>query len=231
VRGFIRGKIKNYRNTLLRARREGTIDVSDVAIAPLDSSIQALEAATNINTLRGLEGAGSATYFGLFGQLIRNPDFSFTVRNRRPPTDPVNALLSLGYTLLLNDVKSALNIIGFDPYVGYLHVQHYGRPSLALDLIEEFRPIVIDSFVLAAINRKGITPEHFTQEPLSKAVSLTKEGWQVFLRLYEQKKQTEFKHPVLKRKCSYQRAFEIQGRLLAKYLMQEIEKYPPLVLK
>lgn len=231
VRSFIRGKLKNYRNTLLRARREGVIDLSDIAIAPLDSSIKALEAATNINTLRGLEGAGSATYFGLFGQLIRNPEFQFTVRTRRPPTDPVNALLSLGYTLLLNDVKSALNIVGFDPYLGYLHVQHYGRPALALDLMEEFRPIVVDAFVLAAINRKVITREHFTQEPVSNAVSLTKEGWQVFLRLYEQKKQSEFKHPVLNRKCSYQRSFEMQGRLLAKYLMQETEQYPPLVLK
>ncbi|MGA0199588.1 MAG: type I-D CRISPR-associated endonuclease Cas1d, partial [Prochlorotrichaceae cyanobacterium] len=231
VRSFIRGKLKNYRNTLLRARREGVIDLSDIAIAPLDSSIKALDAATNINTLRGLEGAGSATYFGLFGQLIRNPEFQFTVRTRRPPTDPVNALLSLGYTLLLNDVKSALNIVGFDPYLGYLHVQHYGRPALALDLMEEFRPIVVDAFVLAAINRKAITREHFTQEPVSNAVSLTKEGWQVFLRLYEQKKQSEFKHPVLNRKCSYQRSFEIQGRLLAKYLMQETEQYPPLVLK
>lgn len=231
VRGFIRGKLKNYRNILLRARREGTIDLTDVAIAPLDSSIKALEAATNINTLRGLEGAGSATYFGLFGQLIRNPEFSFSVRIRRPPTDPVNALLSLGYTLLLNNVKSALNIIGFDPYLGYLHVERYGRPSLALDLMEEFRPMVVDAFVLAAINRKAITPEHFTQEPISNAVSLTKEGWQVFLRLYEQKKQSEFKHPVLGRKCSYQRSFEIQGRLLAKYLMGETDKYPPLILK
>lgn len=231
VRGFIRGKLKNYRNTLLRARREGTIELSDVSIASLDSSIKGLETGTTINSLRGLEGAGSAVYFGCFGQLIRNPEFSFTVRNRRPPTDRVNALLSLGYTLLLNDIKSALNIIGFDPFLGYLHVQHYDRPSLALDLMEEFRPIVVDAFVLAAINRKEILPVHFTQEPVSNAVFLTKEGWQVFLRLYEKKKQAEFKHPVLNQKCSYQRSFELQGRLLAKYLMGETDQYPPLILK
>jgi CRISP-associated protein Cas1 len=231
VRGFIRGKLKNYRNTLLRARREGTIEEAEGSIASLDSTIQGLKSGANVNTLRGLEGAGSAVYFGLFGQLIRNPEFKFTVRTRRPPTDPVNALLSLGYTLLLNDIKSALNMIGFDPYLGYLHVQHYGRPSLALDLMEEFRPIVVDAFVLAALNRKEIMPEHFTQEPISNAVFLTKEGWQVFLRLYEKKKQSEFKHPVLNQKCSYQRSFEIQCRLLAKYLMGETDKYPPLILK
>jgi CRISPR-associated protein Cas1 len=128
-------------------------------------------------------------------------------------------------------VQSALNIVGFDPYLGYLHTQRYGRPSLVLDLMEEFRPLVVDAVVLSAINRKSLRPQDFEHEPLSGAVSLSDEGRRTFLRLYEQKKQSKFKHPVLGRQCTYQEAFEIQARLLAKYLMQVTEQYPPLVLK
>jgi CRISPR-associated protein Cas1 len=178
-----------------------------------------------------LEGAGSAAYFGSFNQLIKGSEFQFEVRRRRPPTDPVNALLSFAYSLLRHDVQGAVNIVGFDPYLGYLHVERYGRPSLALDVMEEFRPLVADAVVLSILNKRLLKPSDFTSEPLSEAVSLTKEGLHTFLRLYEQKKQSVFKHPVLGRKCTYQEAFEIQARLLAKYLMGEIDKYPPLVLK
>lgn len=124
-----------------------------------------------------------------------------------------------------------MNIVGFDPYLGYLHCQRYGRPSLALDLMEEFRPVIVDAVVLSALNKQFLKAEDFVQEPISNAVSLTKEGRKTFLQLYAQKKQSEFKHPVLGRKCTYQEAFEIQARFLAKYLMGEIEKYPPLVMK
>jgi CRISP-associated protein Cas1 len=231
VRGFIRGKLKNYRNSLLRAQRENQgLDLQG-AIARLEQAIAPINNAQKIDSLRGLEGAGSAAYFGCFAQLIRGKEFGFETRNRRPPTDPVNALLSFGYSLLANDVQSAVNIVGFDPYLGYLHVERYGRPSLALDLMEEFRPIVVDAMVLSVINRRVLTPDDFTTEPLSGAVSLSDEGRRSFLRAYEQKKQSEFTHPVMGRKCSYQEAFEIQGRLLAKYLMGETEQYPPLVLK
>lgn len=230
VRGFIRGKLKNYRNSLLRSQRESEVSVQG-AIARLDQAIAPIPKTNNINSLRGLEGAGSAAYFSSFNQMIRAEGFEFVTRNRRPPTDAVNALLSLGYALLRHDVQSALNIVGFDPYLGYLHVQHYGRPSLALDLMEEFRPLVVDAVVLSSINRRAITPTDFSTEPLSNAVSLTPEGLRTFLRLYEQKKQSKFKHPVLQRQCTYQEAFEIQARLLAKYLMGETDKYPPLILK
>lgn len=230
VRGFIRGKLKNYRNSLLRSQRESEVSVQG-AIARLDQAIAPIPKTNNINSLRGLEGAGSAAYFSSFNQMIRAEGFEFVTRNRRPPTDAVNALLSLGYALLRHDVQSALNIVGFDPYLGYLHVQHYGRPSLALDLMEEFRPLVVDAVVLSSINRRAIASTDFTTEPLSNAVSLTPEGLRTFLRLYEQKKQSKFKHPVLQRQCTYQEAFEIQARLLAKYLMGETDKYPPLILK
>ncbi|MGC1309856.1 MAG: type I-D CRISPR-associated endonuclease Cas1d [Phormidesmis sp.] len=230
VRGFIRGKLKSYRNLLLRAQREGNTEVGD-GITRLEQALAAIEKTMTIDSLRGLEGAGSAAYFTHFNCLIRNNGFSFTTRCRRPPTDPVNALLSFGYSLLTHDIQGAINIVGFDPYLGYLHVQRYGRPSLALDLMEEFRPLVVDAMVLSTINRQALSPEDFLAEPLSGAVSLTDEGRRKFLRLYEQKKQSKFKHPVMGRQCTYQEAFEIQARLLAKYLMAEIPQYPPLVLK
>ena len=230
VRGFVRGKLKNYRHALLRGQRESELDFQK-ALTQIEQAIAPIDNTGSIDSLRGLEGSGSAAYFGSFDRLIRAEGFKFEARRRRPPTDPVNALLSLGYALLRHDVQSAVNIVGFDPYLGYLHTQRYGRPSLALDLMEEFRPIVVDVVILGAMNRRAIVPSDFTTEPLSGAVSLTSEGLRTFLRLYEQKKQSKFKHPVMQTQCTYQESFEIQARLLAKYLMGEIEKYPPLVLK
>jgi CRISP-associated protein Cas1 len=231
VRGFIRGKLKNYRSALLRTQREFSEVELKGAIARLEQTIAPIDQTVEIDSLRGLEGSGSAAYFGCFNRLIRGEGFEFTTRNRRPPKDPVNALLSLGYALLRHDVQSAINLVGFDPYLGYLHVQRYGRPSLALDLMEEFRPLVVDAVVLSALNRRALNPDDFETEPLSGAVSLSREGLRTFLRLYEQKKQSKFKHPVLGTQCTYQEVFEIQARLLAKYLMGETDKYPPLVLK
>ncbi len=231
VKGFVRGKLKNYRNILLRRQRESSELDFQLPLKKLEAAIAPINYTNNIDSLRGLEGAGSAAYFSCFNQLIKGSDFTFEARRRRPPTDPVNSLLSLGYSLLRHDVQSAVNIVGFDPYLGYLHYEHYGRPSLALDLMEEFRPLVVDNMVLSVLNKGLLTPADFTSEPISGAVSLTKEGLKVFLRAYEQKKPTQFKHPVIQRKCSYQEAFEFQGRLLAKYLMGETDKYPPLIFK
>jgi CRISP-associated protein Cas1 len=228
VRGFVRGKLKNYRSLLLRSQREHGLDLGK-AVMQVENAIAPIERTEKIDSLRGLEGAGSAAYFGVFGQLIRAEGFTFTTRNRRPPTDPMNAMLSFGYALLLHDVQSAVNIVGFDPYLGYLHTERYGRPSLALDLMEEFRPLVVDAMVLGAVNKRVLVAEDFAAEPVSRAVSMSDEGRKAFLRLYEQKKQSKFKHPVLGRQCSYQEAFEIQARLLGKYLMGETTQYPPLV--
>jgi CRISPR-associated protein Cas1 len=231
TQGFVRGKLKNYRSALSQARRRYSELDLDAGITQLSNAIASLEKANSINSIRGFEGAGSAAYFGCFNQLIRVDNFSFSTRNRRPPLDPVNALLSLGYSLLRHDIQGALNIVGFDPYLGYLHTERYGRPSLALDLMEEFRPLIVDAVVLSAINRRMLAPKDFIIEPVSNAVSLTKEGLHIFLRLYQEKKQDKFKHPVLQKQHTYQETFEIQARLLAKYLLGEIDKYPPLVMK
>lgn len=231
VQAFIRGKLKNYRQMLLRASREEPELTLAEPIEQLKQTLAQIPEVSCIESLRGLEGSGSAIYFSVFDHLIRKPDFSFKSRKRRPPTDPVNALLSLGYALLRHDLQSAINIVGFDPYLGYLHRDRYGRPSLALDLMEEFRPLVVDAVVLSAINRCSLTPEEFTTEPLSGAVSLSQDGLRTFLRLYETKVGSTFKHPVLQRKCTYREAYEIQARLLAKYLMGQTEHYPSLILR
>lgn len=231
VKGFVRGKLKNYRYALLRLQRSYSEHDLSQNLDRLNQAIAGLEKADNIDSLRGYEGAGSAVYFGCFDRFIRVDNFSFKNRNRRPPVDPVNSLLSLGYSLLRHDIQSALNIVGFDPYLGYLHVERYGRPSLALDLMEEFRPLIVDAVVLNAINKKILKPSDFITEPVSNAVSLTKEGLHSFLKLYQEKKLAKFKHPVLGVQKTYQESFEVQARLLGKYLMGEIDKYPPLIMK
>lgn len=230
VKSFVRGKLKNYRQHLLRSQREHSLELSSY-ITKLEHAIAPIEQTNKIASLRGLEGSGSAAYFGCFQQLIKNSEFTFSSRNRRPPTDPVNSLLSFGYSLLRHDVQSAINIVGFDPYLGYLHTERYGRPSLALDIMEEFRPLVVDAIVLSLINKRSLLPGDFISEPLSQAVELTKDGRRTFLIAYQNKKQATFTHPIAGYKCTYQEAFEIQVRLLGKYLMGEIDQYPPLVLK
>jgi len=227
----VRGKLKNALKSLQRWERDRSESNLENVIAQMKQSLKTLETAQSIESVRGAEGAGSAAYFSAFEQAITNPEFSFSHRNRRPPKDPVNAMLSLGYALLRHDIQSALNIVGFDPYAGFLHTDRYGRPSLALDMMEEFRPLVVDPIVLTCINRKMVSPADFNQEPISEAVYLTDAGRQTFLRAYEQKKQSDFKHPVMGRKCTYREAFEIQARLLSKYLLGEIEQYPPLVMR
>ena len=230
TKGFVRGKLKNYRTYLLQTQRNHSSLNLSFSIDQLGNAIASLDKATSIDSIRGFEGAGSAAYFGCFNQLIRVDEFSFKNRNRRPPTDPVNSLLSLGYSLLRHHVHSTINIVGFDPYLGYLHTQRYGRPSLSLDLMEEFRPL-IDAIVLNTINSRLLVPNDFITEPLSGAVSLTKEALHKFLRIYQEKILKKYTHPVMQKQHTYQEIFEIQARFLAKYLMGEIDKYPPLIMK
>lgn len=231
ARGFVTGKLSNMRAMLMRAaRRDQNGAEFEKAAERIKAAIDRAKKAKHLDQARGYEGDGSAAYFSVFGKLIKPPEFTFETRARRPPTDPVNALLSFGYTLLTNDLFSAVNLVGFDPYIGYLHADHYGRPSLPLDLIEEFRPIFVDSLVLNCLNKGILTRKDF-QEELGQVTLLTESGREIFLQQYEERKRAEFTHPVLNQKMTYQHSFEQQARFLAKTLQGELKEYPPLQVK
>ena len=233
---FVHGKISNMRLMLQRRKwRDKTeTDVEEIAI---ESSIEGmrkmrgrLPSAENLSELLGLEGNASADYFRSFSSMLNTAmGFSFEQRTRRPPKDPTNALLSFAYSLLTADVISAIQIVGLDPYVGFFHQQTYGRPCLALDLMEEFRPIIADSVVITLINNRQITPNDFTQ---------SHGGWflkdparKKFYAAYEKRKNETITHPVFKYKISFRRTLELQVRLLAKCLMGEIDAYTPLTVR
>ena len=230
AREMVRGKLTNMRVLLQRANRGVDNPAIARAVARLKDTLATLDDSPALDHLRGLEGAGSAVYFGVFNHLIKADDVRFVKRVRRPPTDPVNALLSFGYALLAGDIQSAVNAVGFDPYQGYLHVEHYGRPALALDLMEEFRPLIVDSVVLTCLNKRIIGPEDFTVQ-LGQVHRLTDAARRKFLTQYEERKNTEIQHPAFDYKATYLRCFALQARLLAKYLKGEIAVYPPFITR
>jgi len=177
--------------------------------------------------LLGLEGQSAAVYFGNFGRMLKakgpGAAFDFTTRNRRPPRDPVNSLLSFAYALLVKDCFSAVCTVGFDPYQGFFHVGRHGRPSLALDLMEEFRPVIADSVVLNLINNGMLVQSDFLT--WRGACQLTDDGRAAFFKAYEQRKATEVRHPVFGYKMSYGRMLEVQARMLAAYVRGDIPMY------
>ncbi len=236
---FVYGKLSNLRTLLLRYNRK----LNDHAIAEAGGSIHRImeqvrtlqgsplsetEATDRMGTLLGLEGAGTAFYFGVFGRLVQG-DISFQKRSKRPPTDPVNALLSYGYTILMHQVSSAISLVGFEPYVGFLHTSHYGRPALALDLMEEFRPLIADSVTLTLINNGMLKAKDFSEE--LGAYRLTDRGRRVFLTKFEERMQTTIRHPVFEYKATYKKCLELQVRLLAKHLTGEIPEYIPFQVR
>jgi len=187
-------------------------------------------AGTPLEAILGLEGAGSAAYFGSFGKLLSDPrQWPFPGRVKRPPTDPVNALLSFGYALLTNKVASAVQLVGFDHFVGYLHSSFYGRPALALDIMEEFRPVIVDSVVLTLLNNRMFTVDDFVVE--LGAYRLKDERRKVFFTKFEERLNEEINHPVFGYKVTYRRCVELQVRLLAKFITGEIEEYTPFYIK
>ena len=230
ARGFVRGKLHNMRTLLQRAEREKSGAGFSQAIAQLKAMMERLARATSIDEVRGIEGAGTAVYFQAFAQLIKAEGFWFPGRVRRPPTDPVNAMLSFGYVLLYKDLQAACSIVGFDPYIGYLHGDRYGKPSLALDLMEEFRPILVDSIVLSLINKRMITTSDF-QVGLGQVHRMKKRALKTFLQAYEEKKRTEIKHPSLGCRVTYWRSLELQARILAKAVTGELNRYVPFLIR
>jgi CRISPR-associated protein Cas1 len=225
ARKMIAGKIDNCRTLLMRNHTQLPEKASDELKRYADSA----RGASDAGSLLGFEGMAARTYFSLFSGMLKLKSgetmaFDFQGRNRRPPLDPVNALLSYAYALLVKDVTIALQAVGFDPYLGFYHTLRYGRPSLALDLMEEFRPIIGDSVVLWVINNRVLTREDFIKR--GHAVALTPDARKKFIQAYEKRLDTLVTHPVFGYRISYRRVLEVQARLLGRYLTGEISEYP-----
>lgn len=225
ARAFVTAKLQNAR-TLLRRNLD---DASPGLLLELAQLAERSATAESIEVLLGFEGNGARIYFEQFGRLLRGDDegvrtFDFSTRNRRPPKDPVNALLSFAYAMLTKDVAVAARLVGFDPYLGFLHQPRHGRLSLALDVMEEFRPILADSVVVNVINTGVVGAGDFLSRGVG--VTLNSEGRKKFLRAWERRLAEQVKHPLFGYRVSYRRILEMQCRLLARYLLGELPEYP-----
>jgi CRISPR-associated protein Cas1 len=229
-RRMIAGKIRNGRVFL----RRNSSDSSPRTVSQLASLAAQADQVTDPATLLGIEGTAARLYFGAFPSMLRDanglPGPPFTgLRNRRPPTDAVNCLLSFAYALLTKELLSATLIVGFDPYLGLLHRPRYGRPALALDLAEEFRPLLADSVVVTVLNNREISASDFVVR--AGAVALTPDGRRTVLRAWERRMTTVVRHPVFDYQVTYRRAIELQARILAANLIGELPAYEPLVTR
>lgn len=231
ARAIVRGKVGNQRTLLQRFARDHPNEALANAVGGLGQALVKVERAEDIGTLLGIEGVAAGWYYqGL--RTILKEDLGFRVRARRPPPDPVNSMLSLGYTLLVYAVQSAVRIVGLDPFIGYLHVTAYSRPSLVLDLMEEFRPLIVDSVVIRMINTGMIDAGDFERPESGKyPVVLRQAALKRFIAEFEKRVQTEVQHPFLRGTHTYRRSFELQARVLARALRGEIEDYRPFLTK
>ena len=230
AQAVVEGKLRNMRTLLMRLARRRKVDVGTVAHR-LRRSIQQVGQATNAETLRGIEGAGTAAYFGVLGAFFPE-GFAFKGRNRRPPRDPANALLSFGYALLGNSIEGAIYLVGLDPYLGFLHVVDYGRPSLALDLMEEFRPVLVDALVLDLINHNRVQSEDF--EARDGGVFLQGEGRKRLIEGYQRRLEDRVTYPVggeRVERISYRRCLEYQVRRLARVILGEEAQYRAFLVR
>lgn len=236
ARGFLLGKVYNARWVLERATRDHPqrvpVERLKTLSAQLADALPRIQDAMTAEELRGIEGEAAQRYFDGFDSLIlqQRETFAFAGRSRRPPLDPVNALLSFAYTLLAHDCAAALEGAGLDPYVGFLHRPRPGRTSLALDLMEELRPVCADRFVLSCINQKQLTAKH-CQRQESGAVLLTDEGRRAFLTAWQQRKQQTIQHPFLGEKIPWGLVPHVQALLLARTLRGDLDSYPPFFWK
>lgn len=236
ARSVLTGKLANSRAVLQRGLRDhgDKINAGEIKAASerLKHNLQALLAEALLDSLRGIEGESAHVYFSVFDHLIvsQKEGFSFKERNRRPPLDRVNCLLSFLYTLLTHDVRSALEGVGLDPAVGFLHRDRPGRPGLALDLMEEFRPFIADRLALSLINLNQIQEKGFTLRE-NGAVLMDDETRKILLVNYQKRKQEEIYHPFLEEKVTVGILFHIQALLLARHLRGDLEGYPPFLWK
>lgn len=231
ARLMIAAKIANSRSALQREQRNhGEHPELKKAVDSLVASLRNARHASSRASLMGIEGDAANSYFGVLQPRIRAKGFVFNGRIRRPPTDPVNALLSFAYSMITQDCVSALQGVGLDPYVGFLHQDRPGRPGLALDLVEEFRAGWADRLVLTLINRQQLKPKDFTQEA-SGAVRLSDDGRKTFLTHYQEKKREELMHPYLKEKVPIGLLPYCQALLLARHLRGDMQFYTPWMQK
>jgi CRISPR-associated protein Cas1 len=218
VKAIVTAKIHNQHAALYR---HGMVE------NPLKLRKKLVSEQKTIEQVRGVEGLAAREYFACWSSMLKE-QWSFDGRNRRPPTDPVNSLLSFAYGLLRVQVTAAAHLAGLDPYIGYLHEVHHGQPAMVLDLMEEFRPLVADNLVLSVLNNREIQPKDFTES--LGAYRLSDNGRKQFLQAFERKMNDEFKHPIFGYRCTYRRSIELQARLLSRHL-QEGVVYKPLVLR
>ena len=191
-------------------------------IAGITADIEAVETVDNLDSLRGYEGIGAVRYFSSLGELIVNPGFTFTERNRRPPKDPVNSLLSFGYTLLHNNVLSIILAEGLNPYLGNLHGSDRKELFLAFDMVEEFRSPVVDSLVLTLVNKKMIRPTDFTWPTQEGGVYLSEPARRLFIKKFEERIDSLVAHPDLQDKVSLRRAIQLQVRRYKRSLLESV---------
>lgn len=236
ARQIVAGKIQNSRTSLLRAAREAESSSETDAITTVTEGmarqLPGLQEELNLERIRGTEGSASQTYFSAFTLALKQQRdvFQFTTRSRRPPRDRINCLLSFLYALVRHDCVAALTSAGLDPFVGFLHVDRANRPSLALDLMEEFRPWLADRLAITLVNRQQIGPRDFKIRE-GGAVEFTEDGRKSVIRAYQERKQESLRHPLLDQNLRIAQLPFIQSRVLARYLRGDIQHYVPFVPK
>ena len=235
-RQIVAGKIQNSRNSLLRAARENESEQEQeqlqAVVDALGRQVLELAAQDDRDRVRGAEGMASQLYFSVLSLTLKQQreEFAFTTRSRRPPRDRINCLLSFLYALVRHDCIAALTSVGLDPFVGFFHVDRPNRPSLALDLMEEFRPWLADRLVITLINRQQVGPEHFNQRE-GGAVEFTDAGRKLVIKAYQERKQESLTHPLLEQNLRVAQIPFVQARILARHLRGDIADYLPFVPK
>lgn len=237
ARLFVAGKVRNSRQVLLRSARDShdpkEAQALKLAAQKLANSLRQLENAETVDTIRGIEGDAARIYFAHFSTMIApaaRESFQFDKRTRRPPRDPVNALISFLYALILNDCRSALETAGLDSQLGFLHAIRPGRPALALDLLEEFRAVFADRLALTLINRGQITLKDFDFKP-GNTVLLNDKGRKKVIKAYQERKKVEREHTALEQRIETGLIPLIQARFLARYLRKDMQSYLPYIHK
>jgi CRISPR-associated protein Cas1 len=234
ARQIVTGKLTNQR-TVLQRSLDGLKDAGarrqvEQGVSGIGGMLKALERAKSLDAARGYEGKAGAWYFGAFKALL-DEEWKFNGRQYHPPPDPINALLSFGYTLLLKDIVAAVQIVGLDPYLGYFHAIDYGRPSLALDIMEEFRPTIVDTLVLHLVNAGTLKPQDFRREKQDRPVLLEESGRRRFIQAYEEKVNTAVIYPPTGERTTYRRCFELQARQFARCIREVKATYRPMTIR